>query len=199
MLKWYIPGVDSWIGATRCYHNHFSGGIVSELHDWMGNHPHVIPYPNVSESICYKVNRKLLKKHKHFLQISVRGFQNHLTLPVDQGGFSGALYEEFRVCIGDTSLRKYIPKNINPKINIKIITCVCETCISTMLLQYNLNKLQLILLKNMKSYISMSHQPGFYKYQRNVMMNKIIITFQNIHTLILDLSMLLHHIIFLSQ
>ena len=45
-----------------------------------------------------------------------------------------------KVCIGDTSLRKYMPKYIKPTSNINKITCGCETCISDMLLQIYLSK-----------------------------------------------------------
>ena len=51
-----------------------------------------------------------------------------------------------KICIGDTSHRKYIPKHINPTSNINTITCVCETCNDSMLLQSGLNQLQLIKL-----------------------------------------------------
>ena len=45
--------------------------------------------------------------------------------------------------IGYTPIRKYIPKDIKPTSNINNITCGCETCISDMLLQFDLNKLWL--------------------------------------------------------
>ena len=59
---------------------------------------------------------------------------NDLILPVSQGGFYGARYEDGRVCIRDTFLRKYIPKNVKATRNINKIICGCETCISVMLL-----------------------------------------------------------------
>ena len=37
-------------------------------------------------------------------------------------------------------LRKFMPKNIKPTGNRNNITCVCETCISDMLLKYDQNK-----------------------------------------------------------
>ena len=76
----------------------------------------------------------------------VRDWQNDLILPVNQGGFFGTRYDEGRVYTGDISLRKEMVKHINSNININHITCVCETCISTMFLQSYLNKQQLRLL-----------------------------------------------------
>ena len=64
MLKSYIPGVDSWIGAKRCYNNSFYGNLVNELHNWIENHHSVIQYPNISELICIKTNVNMLKKQK---------------------------------------------------------------------------------------------------------------------------------------
>ena len=74
------------------------------------------------------------------LQFSVRKLKNDIILPVSQGEFSGARHEEVRVLIGDTSLRNYMPMYIKPMSNISNITCGCETCISAMLLQSDLNK-----------------------------------------------------------
>ena len=47
----------------------------------------------------------------------------------------GILTVDGKLCIGDTSLRKYMPKSIEPKINRNMITCEFKTCISAMLLQ----------------------------------------------------------------
>ena len=54
--------------------------------------------------------------------------------------FSCARTVDGKVCIGDTSLRKYMLKYIKPMINRNKITCGCETCISAMLLQSYINK-----------------------------------------------------------
>ena len=65
---------------------------------------------------------------------------NDLFILVYQGRFSATIYDEVRVCIGDTSLIKYPPKNINLMININNITCRFETCISAVLNQNRFNK-----------------------------------------------------------
>ena len=61
-------------------------------------------------------------------------------IPISQGGFHGARNEDGRVHIGDNSLGKYIPRHINPTGNRNKITCGCETFISSMLFQSDLNK-----------------------------------------------------------
>ena len=50
-----------------------------------------------------------------------------------------------------------------------------------------------------KSSISMPHQPGFYKYQRNIIMNTRIKYLQTIHIFILEPQMMSHRIIFFTQ
>ena len=67
----------------------------------------------------------------------VREFHNDLILPVAHGGFLGSQDDVGRLCIGDKSLSKYITKQINPTINSNIITFGCESCIISMLLQYD--------------------------------------------------------------
>ena len=37
-----------------------------------------------------------------------------MMLPISHGGFSGTLAVDGKVYIGDMSLRKYVPKNIEP-------------------------------------------------------------------------------------
>ena len=60
-----------------------------------------------------------------------------------QGGFFGAITVNEKLCMGDTSLSKYIAKNIKPIRNRNNISCGCKTCISAMLLQSDLNKWRL--------------------------------------------------------
>ena len=48
MLKQFIPGLDSSVGANICYNNYFTQKLVNELHYWVENHPRVIQSPNVS-------------------------------------------------------------------------------------------------------------------------------------------------------
>ena len=106
MLKSYISGINSWIGPKRYSTYYFSGNIVNEQHDWIYNHPNVIQSPNVSDSICGKVNGTHEKKQKNLLQISVRDLNNGIILPVYQDGFYDARSEDGKLCIGDTSLTK---------------------------------------------------------------------------------------------
>ena len=50
-----------------------------------------------------------------------------MILPSSEGGCFGSRTVDGRFCIGDTSLRKYMPKYIKPMINIDKITCGFET------------------------------------------------------------------------
>ena len=81
-------------------------------------------------------------------QISVHYLYNDISLSVSQGGFHCAINENGRVCIGDNSLRKYMPKHINPTSNRNNKLCWYETCISALLLQYYLNEWWLQQLEN---------------------------------------------------
>ena len=74
------------------------------------NHPHSI---NLPDSLFVKINGTLVNKQKHLLKISLQDLHNDMILPIYQGGFFGAKTVDVKVCIGDTSLRKYIPKYIN--------------------------------------------------------------------------------------
>ena len=74
----------------------FYKNIVNELHYCIYKHPHVSPYPNVSELIRIKVNGNMLNKKKDLIQFSVHELHNDLILPVSKGGFYGARGEEGR-------------------------------------------------------------------------------------------------------
>ena len=74
----------------------FYQNIGNELHYCIKKHPHVIPYPNVSDLIHIKVNGNMLNKKKDLLQFSVHELHNDLLLPVSKGGFSGARGKEGR-------------------------------------------------------------------------------------------------------
>ena len=63
-----------------------------------------------------------------------------MILPNSEVGFSCARTIDGNIFIGDTSLRKYMPKYIKPTRNRNKITCGWETCISAMLLWSDLNK-----------------------------------------------------------
>ena len=61
-------------------------------------------------------------------------------IPISEGDCFGERKVDGKVCIGDTSLSKYMPKYIKPTSNRNNITRGCKTCISDMLLQSDLNK-----------------------------------------------------------
>ena len=110
----------------------FYQNIGNELHYCIYKHPHVSPYPNVSELIRIKVNGNMLNKRKELIQFLAHELHNDLLLPVSKGGFSGARDEEGRELIGNTILRKYTPNHIKQTININNIKCGCEACIIAM-------------------------------------------------------------------
>ena len=66
-----------------------------------------------------------------------------MILSISLGVFWGARTVDGNLCIGDTSLRKYMQKYIKPMSNRKKITCGCKTCISAMLPQSYINKWRL--------------------------------------------------------
>ena len=66
-----------------------------------------------------------------------------MILTISQGGFFGAINVNGNICIGGMSLSKYMPKYIKPMINRNNFTCGCKTCISSMLLQPDINKSRL--------------------------------------------------------
>ena len=69
-----------------------------------------------------------------------------MILPSSEGVLFGARTVDGKLCIGDTSLRKYIKKyKKTMRIRYKT-TCVCKTCISVMLLQSDLNKWRILKL-----------------------------------------------------
>ena len=63
-----------------------------------------------------------------------------MILPSYEGGFSGAITIDGNICIGDTLLRKYMPKYMEPMSNRNKVICRCKTWISAILLQSDLNK-----------------------------------------------------------
>ena len=76
------------------------------------NHPHIIHSPNVKDSVFVKINGNIVKKQKHILQISVQELHNDMILPISEGLFLWARIADGNLCIGDTSLRNYMPKYI---------------------------------------------------------------------------------------
>ena len=83
-----------------------------------------------------------------------------------------------KVFIGDTPLKKYIPKYIKPTSNINSIERGWETFISAMLLQSDINKWSLLQLEKIDKLYLILHQPEFYKYLRFISMKKRIKYFQ---------------------
>ena len=138
MLKLYIPGINTSILPKKHDENIFSEKI-NELNYWIENHPHVIHLPNVKDSLFVKINGTILKKHKHLPQISLRELHNGMILPIYEV-FFGARTADGNICIGYTSLRNYMPKNIKPMRNRNNITCGRQICISVILLQSDLEK-----------------------------------------------------------
>ena len=128
MLNSYNPGHHTSIFPKRHYKN-----IVSKKNSqwitWLD-----IEKP-ISDLLFEKINGTIVNKQKHLLQISVRDLQNYMILPIFQGGFFGAITVDGKLCIGDNSLRMYIPKYRKPTSNRNKIKCVCKTCISAMLIQ----------------------------------------------------------------
>ena len=72
------------------------------------------------------MNGTIVNKKKHILQISVQELHNDTILPIYQGGLFGAITVDGKVCIGDTSIRKYMPKGKKPMSNINKIKCGCK-------------------------------------------------------------------------
>ena len=104
-----------------------------------------------------------------------------MMLPIYQGGFLGAKTVDGKVCIGYKYLRKFIPKYIKPMSNINNITCGCETCISAMLLQSDINKWSLSKLAKLDHLYINSASTRIYKDLRSISLNTRIKYFQIFH------------------
>ena len=55
MLKLFITAINTSIFPNKHYENIFDEKFIIELHAWIENHPHVINYPNVTDSVLYKL------------------------------------------------------------------------------------------------------------------------------------------------
>ena len=108
MLKSFIPAINTSIFPKKHYENIFSEKLINELHAWVENFPDVIHPTNLKDSVFVKNNGSLIKKQNHLLQISVRQLHNDMILPSSQGGFSDARTDYGNICIGYTSLMKYM-------------------------------------------------------------------------------------------
>ena len=126
-----------------------------------------------------KINDNLVKKQKYRLQILLRELHNDIILPSSGGGFSGARTIDGNVCIGDTSLKKYIPKYIKPMSKRNKIICGYKTCISAMLLQSDLSKWRISQLSKLdKLYINSAStillersKNNFIEYKKQIFPN----------------------------
>ena len=178
MLKSYPPGINTWVFLNRYYNNILDGKLVNELHDLTEKHPQVILLPKVSDSLFVKIILNLVKKQNITLQISVRELHNDMILKITQGVSFDARIVDSKVHIVDMSLRKYMPKYIKPTSKINKITRGCETCISAMLLQPDLNKLRLSQLAKLDRLYIKYEPTGILKYLILISLNKRIKDFQ---------------------
>ena len=116
-VRSYITGNNTSTLPKNHYGNIFSKKLVYKSHTWIEYHPHVILYPNVSDLIFVKINVNIVEKPHIIIQISIQELHNDMMLPIFQGDCFGAITVDGKVCIGDTSLRKYIPKYIKSTSN----------------------------------------------------------------------------------
>ena len=104
-----------------------------------------------------------------------------MILQTPQRDFAGTRTMDDKVCIGHTSINKYMPKYIKPMRNRNNITCGCDEYISAMLLQSDLNKCTLSQLEKLdKLYINYA-STNFHKYLRSILLNTRIRIFQIIY------------------
>ena len=130
-----------------------------------------------------KINGTLVKKQKYLLQISVIELHNEMVLPSYDRDFSGAITVDKNICIGDISLRKYMPQLKKIMSNRNKITYGCETCISAMLLQSVLNKRRISKLAKLdKLYINPAStrlleisKNDFIEYKKQIFPNDLYI------------------------
>ena len=74
--------------------------------------------------IFVKINDTIVKKQRHIPQIPVQELYNDMILSISEV-FLGARTVDGKVCIGDTSPSKYMPKYITPVRNRNNIACGC--------------------------------------------------------------------------
>ena len=108
MLKSYLPGINSSSFPKRHYNSIFSENLVNELHAWIEIHPHVIHFPNLKDLLFVKINGNLVKKEAFTSNISTRDAQLYDSTNFP-GRFFGSRTFDGKLCIGNTSLSKYIP------------------------------------------------------------------------------------------
>ena len=90
-----------------------------------------------------------------------------MILPSSEGGFLAARTVDGKICKGDKSLRKYMPKYIKPMSDRNKITCGCETCISAMLLQSDINRWEISQLAKLDKLCINSAWPRLLEISKN--------------------------------
>ena len=90
-----------------------------------------------------------------------------MILPIFEGFVLGAIAVDVRLCIGYTSLRKYLPKCMEPMSNRNKITCGCKNCISSMLIQSYINKWRLSQLAKLDKLYINSSSTKFLEISKN--------------------------------
>ena len=85
LLRTVLHVVRGTILPNKHYKNIFSEKLVNDLHAWIENHPHVIHYSNVKDSLFIKINGTLVKKQNHVIHISVRELHNDMILTISEG------------------------------------------------------------------------------------------------------------------
>ena len=90
-----------------------------------------------------------------------------MVLLSSEGGLTGARTVDGKFCKLDTPLRKYIPKYIKPTSKKYKITCGYKTCISTMLLQSDINNWRISQLSKLDKLYIISALTGILERSNN--------------------------------
>ena len=115
--------------------------LKKEMLDWIYCHPNVIQSSNTKDTIKVKIDGSSEKVTvpKFYLQIPIHELHQDLIKDQEYGGLSDAKDVDGDVIIGETSLRKFIPKNVKQMAFQKRDVCACETCVSAYLMQSSIN------------------------------------------------------------
>jgi hypothetical protein len=135
------PGHGTWSQKTkRKGHSKITGSVKIKLRNWIVNHPHVIASPIVNDTLFVQNPITKVKERvgKLLLEVPVRELHNDLIEPPERGGFVEA-WQDGKVIISDTSLRRLLPKELRPATERHKQMCCCETCMSPRMLQSSLN------------------------------------------------------------
>jgi hypothetical protein len=144
---------SKWSGSRRLKgYSKITSEIKAGLDVWIRQLPNVRPSPITRDTLLIK-NKLTGEKErigKLLLEIPVRKLHNDMLLPINKGGFAGAIYERGAIIISDTTLRKLLPKELRPATETHKQLCGCELCITAASLQKTLNAFRLRSLKMMK-------------------------------------------------